>query len=102
MDFIIGLFAISDVTDTTYSGDQSWVYYLMGAFFVLFTLISAYYSYRYRNSRKEYENLTHMFGEFKRFWYLNRQTFFILLTIICLICSVVFFAMNGLILNKGI
>lgn len=85
----------NDPGDYTYSGAPSWVYYLCGAIFVVLALLCAWYTWRVRHSREQYDHLMDTFGQFKRFWYTYRFVIMMLVTIVLIICAVVFFTMNN-------
>lgn len=99
MNFIFELMSLDNPGSLDFSGPQSWIYYLFGAIFIVLTLISAFFTYRYKDSKKEYESIAHIYGPFKKFWYLNRFAFFIMLSIICAICAIVFFLINPIFLK---
>ncbi|EGZ30823.1 hypothetical protein [Malacoplasma iowae] len=84
---------------TGYLGPQSWVYYLIGAIFLVLAIVSGFFCYKYRNSKREFENIADSYHWFKKFWLLNRFTFLFMITLILLICSVIFFLMNSVFLN---
>lgn len=99
MNYIFELFSTDNPGSLEFSGSQSWIYYLFGALFVVFTLVCAFFAYKYRDSKKEYEPIAHMFSSIKRFWFLNRFAFFLMTGLICAICAVVFFVMNPVLLQ---
>lgn len=85
-----------------YLGPQSWVYYLIGAVFLVLAIISGILCYLYRNTKREYENIAESFNWFKKFWFLNRFTFMFMITLILFICSMIFFLMNSVFLKSEV
>lgn len=91
----------NDPGQYTYSGGQSWVYYLFGGIFVVLAIVCAWLTWKYRHSKQQYEHLFDTFGQFKRFWYANRFIIMMLLTIVMIICAVVFFTMNDTLASQS-
>lgn len=102
MDFKIISFlqSTSDPGNYPYYGEKSWVYYLLGAIFVVFTLISLWYTWKVRNSKQEYENISVSYNWFKRFWYCNRFMIMIMITIVLGFIAISFFLVNSVITQK--
>ncbi|MDE5553222.1 MAG: hypothetical protein K2I67_01600 [Malacoplasma sp.] len=92
--FILNADPYQDPGNYPYSGSPSWIYYLFGAIFVVLAILSAWYTWKVRHSKEEYSHLMDTFGEFKRFWITHRFTIMILITVILIACSIVFFTMN--------
>lgn len=82
-----------------YTGAQSWVYYLLGAIFLVLFLISMFYVYKWRHSHAEHENALHAYGQFKAFWLKNRFAIMILLSIVLFLCGIFFMLMNNVLLT---
>lgn len=93
------LYSVNNPGSLDFSGEKSWVYYLVGSIFLVLTLINLFYCWKYKNTRQEYENIINSFGTFKKFWYQNRFLFFVLTSIISLISSIIFFMMNSVFLE---
>lgn len=87
--------AYNDPGQYTYGGAPSWVYYLCGGIFVVLTLLCAWYTWRVRDSKNKYAHLMDTFNEFKKFWYTHRFSIMIFVTIVMLVCAIVFFTMNN-------
>lgn len=98
----ISMYSISSPGEIEFDGPISWLYYLFGAIFLILTLICCYFAYKFKDSKKEYESIAHIYGQFKKFWYLNRFLLFFSLTVICLICSILFFSMNTILISNGV
>ncbi|RXY97025.1 hypothetical protein D8X55_01925 [Malacoplasma penetrans] len=91
----------SDPGNFPYYGEQSWVYYLLGGIFTAFTLLSLWYTWRVRNSKAEYESISVSFNWFKRFWYVNRFSIMIMITIVLGVIAVSFFLVNSVIVSQN-
>ena len=89
--------ATQDPGQMTIHGEKHWIYYLFGAIFLVLTLLSLWYTWRIRNSKKEYETIAVSFSLFKKFWYEHRFAIMILVTVILLIISISFFTLNSVI-----
>lgn len=76
------------------SGVQHWIYYLFATLFIIIGIISMIFSYKYRNSKKEYEPIAHTKSFWKKIWYLNRFYFFVAITIISFFTAIAFFLIN--------
>lgn len=85
----------------SYGGSPSWVYYLCGGIFIVLAILSAWYTWKVRHSKQEYEHLMDTFNQFKRFWMSNRFTIMLLVTIVLVVCAVVFFTMNDTLASQS-
>lgn len=99
--FLLNATGTEDPGNYPYVGAPSWVYYLCGAIFVVLALLSAWYTWRVRDSKREYEHLLDTYGQFKRFWLTYRFPFMILVTIILVICAITFFTLNDVLANQA-
>lgn len=97
--FLVNFYTSTNPGELEFSGNQSWVYYLCGAIFLILGLVSAFFSFKYRNSKKEYENIATTYSWFRRFWLLNRFLFFLLISIICVLSGIIFLLMNSVFLG---
>lgn len=81
-----------DIGNIQTSIQPHWAYYIIGAIFIVFTIISAIFTYYYiTHPGKKNPNES---SWFKKFWFNNRIGFYIMLDIICLL-SAILFMMNG-------
>ncbi len=96
------LFVLNSATDNSgvYGGAQHWVYYLIGAIFLVLAILCAYVAYRWRHSREEAQNYNYNYNEFVRFWQLNKFAFMICLTVVLFLCAIIFFLMNSVFLKN--
>lgn len=89
----------NDPGQYVFYGNKSWVYYLFGAIFLVLTLLSFWYTWKIRHSKKEYESIAVTFGWFKKFWYQHRFAIMILVTVTLFIISIAFFTLNSVIIE---
>ncbi|QHG89298.1 hypothetical protein [Malacoplasma iowae] len=61
---------------TGYLGPQSWVYYLIGAIFLVLAIVSGFFCYKYRNSKREFETLQIVIIDLKNFDFLIDSHFY--------------------------
>lgn len=77
--------------------DQHWIYYLFGGIFLIVSIIPIIFAVKWKNSRSEFENYNYEYNEFKKFWELNKFAFMVMLSVILIICGVVFLVLNNFI-----
>lgn len=94
---------LNDATDTSgqYAGESSWVYYLIGAIFIVLGIVCVYFSYRWRHSRQIAENYNYQYNEFVRFWQMNRFAFMVCMSVVCFLCAIIFMMMNSVFLPNS-
>lgn len=93
------MFSTSNPGQIEFSGQQNWVYYLFGAIFLIACFVCIFFAFKFKDSKKEYEHIAHMYGQTKKFWLLNRFFLMIMLSVITFICAIIFFLFNGYILQ---
>lgn len=103
MNKLYVLLMSSSATDNVgqYNGNQHWAYYLMGAIFLVLTIICGYFAYRWRHSKQEAENYNYTYNEFVKFWQLNKFALMLCLVIVFGLCTIIFFMMNDVILKNN-
>ncbi|MDE6429510.1 MAG: hypothetical protein K2K18_03310 [Malacoplasma sp.] len=89
----------NDAGQYNFYGHKSWVYYLFGAIFLVLTLLSLWYTWKVRHSKKEYENIAISFNWWKKFWYEHRFAIMILVTVALFMISIAFFTLNLVIIE---
>lgn len=67
------------------------VFYTFGGIFIVLGIVCLGFAIKYRKTREEYERIAQTLNAVKRFWYLNRFIFFILLAIVCIATSIALF-----------
>lgn len=69
-----------------------WAYYVSGAIFVILFLLSIWFIYwSLKNKTNYYINPSERLSWLKEFWYKNRPLFSIIISIIFLLSSIMFF-----------
>lgn len=83
-----------------YSGQQHWAYYLIGTIFFLLSIVTIFFSIKWRHSRSEFENYNYTSNEFIKFWHMNKFGFMVMLSLVFIICGIIFIIMNPLLLKE--
>lgn len=99
---MINLFLLNSSIDEIgkYAGQQHWVYYLIGAIFFVLSIVTIFFSFKWRHSKSKYENYNYPINEFVKFWHMNKFAFMVMLSLILIICGIVFMLMNPLLLKQ--
>lgn len=95
--FLLNSSSVSE--QINYTGAKSWVYYLLGAIFLVLFFISMFYVYKWRHSHAQHEHALHTYGQFKAFWLKNRFAIMILFSVVLFLCGIFFMLMNTVLLT---
>lgn len=75
--------------------EPHWAYHLGGALCIVLLIVCIYFTYRAHKKKTIYESEYEKLHWLKTFWRKNRFLFFVLMDVILLILSIVFFAVGA-------